>query len=74
MLRDVVRQIPVKHIVLETDSPFLPPQKLRGKQNHPAYIPIFAEVIAELKEMSLEQLAQATTENAKKLFGIDNQQ
>lgn len=72
LLRDVVKNISVDHLVLETDAPFLPPQQFRGKQNRPAYIPIFAEVIAELKEMSLEQLAQATSKNAKKLFGLDN--
>ncbi len=72
LLREVVRKISVDHLILETDAPFLPPQQFRGRQNHPAYIPIFAEIIAELKEMSLEQLAQATTKNAKKLFGFYN--
>ncbi len=69
-LREVVRAISIDHLVLETDAPFLPPQQFRGKPNHPSYIPLFAEVIAELKNVSLEQLAQTTTHNAKKLFGI----
>lgn len=70
LLREVVRKVSLDHIVLETDAPFLPPQQFRGKQNHPAYIPIFAQTVAELKEVSLEQLAQATSRNAKKLFSL----
>lgn len=73
LLREVVRVIAVDHLVLETDAPFLPPQQLRGKPNHPSYIPIFAQVIAELKKMSLEQLAQATSKNARRLFKLDAQ-
>lgn len=71
-LREVVRQISLDYLVLETDAPFLSPQAYRGKQNHPAYIPIFAKTVADLKEVSLEQLAQATTRNAKKLFSLDS--
>lgn len=74
-LRDIVTQTAIEHLVLETDAPFLPPQSLRGKPNHPAYIPMFAELVAQLKGVSLEQLAQATTKNANRLFvGIDTQQ
>jgi TatD DNase family protein len=67
-LRDVIRNVPLGHLLLETDAPFLPPQQMRGKQNSPAYIPLFAQTVAELKGISLEQLAEVTTANAKNLF------
>ena len=69
-LRSIVKKVALEHLILETDAPFLPPQQYRGKQNVPAYLPLFAALIADLKEISLEQLAQATTRNAEKLFGI----
>lgn len=69
-LRTIVQHVSIEHIVLETDAPFLPPQPFRGKQNRPSYIPVFASLIADLKKMSLEQLAQATSKNAQNLFGL----
>jgi len=69
-LREVVKNIPLSHIIFETDSPFLPPQQFRGKQNRPAYIPIFAATVAELKGVSLAVVQDVTTANVKKLFGI----
>ena len=68
--RGIVAQIPLKRILLETDAPFLPPQQFRGKQNSPAYIPIFAQVIADLHGVELQHVEQITTLNAEKLFGI----
>jgi TatD DNase family protein len=52
MLRTVATAIDIQHIVLETDAPFLPPQDMRGKQNHPKYIKNIAEFIAQLRETS----------------------
>ncbi len=69
-LRDVIATIDPKHIILETDSPFLPPQQYRGKKNFPAYIPLFASVLAELLSYSLEEIASVTTRNARALFNI----
>ncbi|MCF7800229.1 TatD family hydrolase [Candidatus Babeliales bacterium] len=69
-LRQVVAGLPADKILLETDAPFLPPQEFRGKQNNPAYIPIFAQVIADLKKMSLTELENITTKNAENLFKI----
>ena len=69
-LRNIIKNTPITRLLLETDSPFLPPQQFRGKQNHPAYIPIIAQFIADLKETSLETIEKNTTENAKKLFGL----
>lgn len=70
LLRSVVTNVPLEHLVLETDAPFLPPQKLRGKRNYPAYIPMFAPLIADLKGVSLEEVASVTTANAEKLFNL----
>ncbi len=70
LLRSVVTKVPLTSIVLETDSPFLPPQSYRGKQNVPAYIPLFVPLIAELKGISVEEVGRQTTLNAKKLFNL----
>jgi TatD DNase family protein len=69
-LRNVVANTPLTSLVLETDSPFLPPQELRGKKNHPAYIPKFVSWIADLKGVSVEEVAAITTRNAQRLFGL----
>ena len=68
--RDVVKYIPLHRILLETDAPFLPPQKFRGKINLPEYIPLFAKTIADIKNIDISELEEATTINAKKLFRI----
>jgi TatD DNase family protein len=70
-LREVVRWLPLDRLLLETDSPFLAPIPFRGKPNKPAHIPAIATFIAELREISLEELAQQTTENAQRLFNFD---
>jgi len=70
-LRDIVGATSLDHIVLETDAPFLPPQIIRGKQNHPMYIKTIAEYIAQLKEISLEDVAQKTTHNACRIFNVN---
>jgi TatD DNase family protein len=70
-LRELVKTMPLDSLLLETDAPFLPPQSLRGKQNKPAYIRMIAEYIAELRNQSLETIAEITTKNARKLFKLD---
>jgi len=70
-LRKVVRWLPLDRLLLETDSPFLAPTPFRGKPNKPAHIPAIATFIAELREISLEELAQQTTANAQRLFNFD---
>lgn len=69
-LQNIVKEIPLDNLLLETDAPFLPPVPFRGKRNQSSYIPIIASKIAELKNTSLENVAQITTRNAKKLFKI----
>ena len=68
-LRKVAAMVPLEQLLVETDSPYLAPQKWRGKRNEPAYLVETAKVIAEVKGISLEELANFTTFNAKELFG-----
>mgnify|MGYP004654678959 CR=1 FL=1 len=67
----VVKEIPLESIVLETDSPYLTPTPYRGSVNSSKYIPIIAEKIAEIKEISISEVASVTTNNALKLFDLD---
>ncbi len=66
----VVSEMPLEWILLETDAPYLPPVPHRGKRNESAYIPVIAEKVAELKGVSLQDVARITTENAKKVFMV----
>ena len=67
-LEDVVRNIPLEKMMIETDSPYLSPKPHRGKQNEPAWVLLIAEKIAELKEITLEEVAETTTKVAHNLF------
>ncbi|WP_110926071.1 TatD family hydrolase [Bacillus massiliglaciei] len=68
--KEVAEAVPMDRLLIETDCPYLAPHPYRGKRNEPAYVKLVAEKIAEIKQMSLEEVAEATTANAKKLFGI----
>ncbi len=67
-LQQIVKEIDLDKILLETDSPWLAPQNVRGKRNEPAYLPFIAEKIADFKGISIDVLAEATTRNAKEIF------
>jgi TatD DNase family protein len=69
----VIPEIPLDRIVLETDSPYLAPVPHRGKRNESSYIPLIADKVAELKKVTVEALAEATTANAIKLFSLSPQ-
>lgn len=69
-LDKVVQQIDLKHIVLETDAPYLAPVPHRGKRNEPAYLIEVAKKMAEIKNITLEEVAEITTENSKEVFNI----
>ena len=68
--QEVVRRIPLERILLETDSPYLAPEPYRGKRNEPAFVRKTAEKVAELKGLSLEDVARITSLNANLLFGV----
>jgi TatD DNase family protein len=69
-LQEVARQVPLEQMVIETDCPYLTPEPHRGKRNEPLYVEYVARKIAELKGGDVEEIAQKTTKNALKLFGI----
>ena len=69
-LKEVIKEIPLNKIVLETDSPYLTPVPFRGKRNDPSKIKNIAEYICDLKHISMEELANITNENIMRLFDI----
>ena len=69
-LDKVVQEIDLKHIVLETDSPYLTPVPHRGKRNESSYLTYVAEKVADLHQMSVEDVAAITTANSKIVFGV----
>ena len=70
-LDEVVKDIPIDMIVLETDSPYLPPTPHRGKRNESAYLIHIAEKLAEIKQMKLTEVADLTTANARQMFNLN---
>jgi len=69
-LDKVVEQIDLKHIVLETDSPYLTPVPFRGKPNESSYLIYVAQKVADLHQVTIEKVAEITTENSRAIFGI----
>ncbi|MEC2073548.1 TatD family hydrolase [Alkalihalophilus marmarensis] len=69
--KEVAKHIPMDRLLIETDCPYLAPHPYRGKRNEPAYVKLVAEEIAGLKEVNVEEVANTTRENAKRLFGIN---
>ncbi len=67
---EVVAKMPLDKLILETDAPYLSPAPKRGKRNEPAFMKYTAEKLAVLKDHSLEEIAEKTTENASKLFNL----
>ena len=68
--KEVAKAVPLDRLLVETDSPYLTPQPFRGKRNEPAYVRLVAEEIANLRDISLAELAEATTANVRRLFNI----
>ncbi len=68
--KEVAQHVPLDKLIVETDAPYLTPHPYRGKRNEPAYVKLVAEQIAELRGISYEALAAATTQNAERLFGL----
>jgi TatD DNase family protein len=70
MMAEVVRDVSIRHLLLETDSPYLTPVPHRGTRNEPSRIPYIAVKIAELKNMALDEVYRETSRNARDLFGF----
>ena len=68
--KEVAKEVPLDRLLIETDCPYLAPHPYRGKRNEPSYVKLVAEQIADLKEISFDEVARATTENANRLFRI----
>ena len=68
--QDVARRAPMNRILIETDSPYLAPIPLRGKRNEPSYVPHVANFLADLRGMTIEEVAQETTANALRFFKL----
>lgn len=71
-LVEIVKEIPLEHILIETDSPYLTPHPFRGKRNDPTKVKYVAERIAEIKDVSIEEVAKQTMKNGRELFRIEN--
>ena len=67
-LSEVIKEIPLEHLVLETDAPYLTPVPQRSKRNESSYIKFIAAKLAEIKNVSLEEIAEITTSNAQRIF------
>lgn len=68
-LPEIVKNSPKERILLETDSPYLSPAPFRGKRNEPAYVPHIAKKLAEIWQISVEEVARITSENVRELYG-----
>ncbi len=69
-LREVIRQVPIEHLLVETDAPYLAPQPMRGKRNEPAFVRHTTEMIAKIKGLTFDDVSRITSFNAMQLFGI----
>jgi len=73
-IKEVARRVPLNRLLVETDSPYLAPIPHRGKRNEPAFVRHVAEFVAHLRGISLESLAEATTDNFERLFKVQVRQ
>ncbi|MEA2582669.1 MAG: TatD DNase family protein [Thermomicrobiales bacterium] len=69
-LREIVRNLPMDRLLLETDAPYLTPAGIKDRRNSPVNIPAIAATLASLKSVTLDDVANATTENARRVFGL----
>jgi len=69
-LRDIVQRLPLERLLLETDCPYLAPQPWRGKRNEPSFLTAVLEEISRLKELPRQEIAEATTASAEKVFPL----
>ena len=72
-LHETVRNLPMERILIESESPFIPPAEFRDKRNKPAYMPSTASCLATLREEDEEEVTEALWQNACRLFGVDTE-
>ncbi len=70
-MKDVVKEIPIENLVLETDAPYLTPHPFRGEENAPKYLNLIAKEIANLKDLTLDFVQKQTTKNAETIFNFN---
>ena len=70
-LRDVAREIPLEHLLVETDSPFLAPQSHRGRRNEPAFVAEVAQTLGNVRNLPASEVAERTSANFRRFFGLD---
>jgi TatD DNase family protein len=68
--QEIIKRLPLESLLIETDAPFLAPVPFRGKRNEPSYVRYTAEKVAEIKKVSFEKVAEATTENALRVYRL----
>lgn len=73
-MKDVVKEIPIENLVLETDAPYLTPHPFRGEENTPKYLNLIVKEIANLKDLTLEFVINQTTKNAEKIFNFNKEE
>ena len=71
-LRDTAATLPLDQILVETDSPFLPPQRIRGKRNEPAFVVEVAQTLANVRNLAPDEVAQVTAANFRRFFRLAN--
>ena len=71
VFKEIIRKLPLESLLVETDAPYLTPLPFRGKRNEPSYVRYTAEKVAEVKMVSLEEVAEVTTQNALRVFRVD---
>ena len=69
-MQAAAQAVPLDRLLVETDSPYLAPEPLRGRRNEPANVYYVCEKLAELRGLSMEEMAQVTTENARRIYRV----
>jgi TatD DNase family protein len=69
-LREVAAMVPLDRMLIETDSPYLAPVPFRGKTNNPSYVPYVAQQLAAVRNVGVEDIAKASSDNFTRLFGV----
>jgi len=72
VFKEIVRRLPLESLLVETDAPYLTPVPFRGKRNEPSYVRYTAEKVAEVRKVSFEKVPRPTTQNALRVFRLND--